>query len=109
MATGERRDPFRGFKFRLEIGGVQRAGFMEVPGLDADEDSSEPQKEAEEEVATRQLGGLKKFANLSLKRGVIADQSVWDWHQLVLNGDIEKAGRNISIILLDGDGNEFRR
>ena len=33
--TGDRKDPFHGFNFRVEIGGIQRAGFREASGLDS--------------------------------------------------------------------------
>ena len=29
-STGERKDPFKGFKFRIEVGGITRAGFREA-------------------------------------------------------------------------------
>lgn len=32
---GERNDPYRNFRFRVEIEGLEQAGFSEVAGFDA--------------------------------------------------------------------------
>ena len=37
----DRKDPFRGFNFRLEMSGVTEAGFRECSGLDASTDVAE--------------------------------------------------------------------
>ena len=33
--AGERKDPYRNFRFRVEVEGIQQAGFSEVSGFDA--------------------------------------------------------------------------
>ena len=38
MPTGERKDPYRGYNFKLEIDGINRNGFRECSGLDATSD-----------------------------------------------------------------------
>ena len=40
MAVGQRPpDPLRGFKFKVQIDGITKAGFREVSGLDAANDA----------------------------------------------------------------------
>jgi phage tail-like protein len=34
MPTGVRRDPLPAYRFHVEIGGIRRAGFRQVSGLD---------------------------------------------------------------------------
>ena len=36
MATGDRKDPFRSFNFRVEIDGIQVGSFSDVSGLSSD-------------------------------------------------------------------------
>ena len=44
-STGERKDPFRGYNFKVELGGITRAGFREASGLDASQDPVDTPKE----------------------------------------------------------------
>jgi T4-like virus tail tube protein gp19 len=85
MATGERKDPFRGYKFKLEVNGITRAGFREASGLDAAQDPVE-------------------YAEISLKRGVTDDAELWTWWKTSLGGRVER--KNGSIVRCDGTGKE---
>lgn len=98
MPTGERRDPFAGFNFLVEIDGITRAAFSECSGLSTDTDPIE-YRDGSDDISVRKVPGLKKFANLSLKRGMTKDLELWNWRKKVLDGATErKAG---SIVLLD--------
>ena len=48
---------------------------------------------------TRKLPGLKKFANIVLKRGMSDSRELYNWHRSILQGVPDR--RNGSIILLD--------
>jgi phage tail-like protein len=87
-ATGERKDPFRGYKFKIELGGVIRAGFREASGLDS------PQAPVEHRT-------------ISLKRGVTNDAELWAWRKKSIDGMIER--KNGSIVLYDDTGQEKAR
>ena len=77
MPTGERRDPYRGFKFRVEITGITRFGFREVSGLDSANDPID-YREGEDKTSTiSKLPGLKKFSPITLKRGITDDKEIW--------------------------------
>lgn len=41
MATGDRKDPYRQFRFRVEIDGVTQAGFSECTLADTTTDPAE--------------------------------------------------------------------
>jgi len=101
MATGNRRDPFRSFNFKVEIDGITRAGFRECSGLDASQDPIE-YREGTEGPTARKLPGLSKYSNISLKRGMSDDQDLWNWYKQASTGNIQR--RNGSIVLLDDDG-----
>lgn len=105
MATGQRaQDPYRGFRFRVQIEGIRLAGFREVSGLDA---ATDPIDYREGDGTTiRKLPGLQKFSNITLKRGITDDQDIWKWRLMVMDGKIKDARKDGQIILLDDEGNE---
>jgi len=107
MATGDRVDPFRGYNFRVEINGIQKAGFREVGGLDA---TSDPilYREGNERVYTeRKLPGQVKYSNITLKWGITDDHTLWDWRKKVIDGKTER--QTGSIVLVDEAGNDKLR
>jgi len=105
MATGSRPDdPLRGFKFRVQIDGIQKAGFREVSGLDAGTDAVDYREG--DGTTIRKLAGLQKFSNITLKRGITTDQDLWKWRKMVMDGKIKEARKSGQIILLDDEGKE---
>jgi len=104
MAT--RKDPFRGFKFRVQLDGVERAGFREASGLDAATDAVD-YREGDDLTATiRKLPGLKKFSSITLKWGVTDDLALWNWRKEIMDGKINEARKNGSVILMDDLNND---
>jgi phage tail-like protein len=105
MPTG-RTDPYRGFKFLVEIDGVARAGFQECSGLDVSTDAVD-YREGADANHVRKLTGLNKYTPINLKRGITDDLDLWKWRQTVIDGKTER--RNGSIILMDETGKEHWR
>ena len=96
----KREDPYSAFNFILEIDGVKAAGFSEVSGLTTDTDVIE-YRDNNEDIVARELPGLRKYANITLKRGYIASQDLWKWHQAVIQGAAQpKSGT----IILQNEG-----
>ncbi|MEN8260841.1 MAG: phage tail protein [Pseudomonadota bacterium] len=106
MATGARVDPYRGYRFRIEIDGIDRGGFREASGLDSGQDPIE-YREGTEGLTVRKLPGLNKYSNISLKWGTIDDASLWDWRKTAMDGKVER--KSGSIILMDDAGEEKLR
>jgi phage tail-like protein len=96
-------DPLASYNFLVESGGVLRAGFNECTGLNSESDAID-YREGNEDIVVRKLPGLKKFGNVTLKRGVSVGQDFFEWRKTVTDGDIDR--RDISIILLDEKRNE---
>jgi phage tail-like protein len=106
MAIGSRApDPLRGFRFRVQIDGITKAGFREVSGLDAATDAVD-YRDGDDPTNIRKLAGLQKFSNLTLKRGITSDQDIWKWRTAIMDGKIKDNRKNGQIILLDDEGNE---
>lgn len=99
MATDQRTDPFRGYNFILEIDNVPKGAFSEVGGLTADGDSVDYREGTDLQPNVRKLMGLRKFTNLTLKRGYTPDKTLWQWYTNVMNGEDDR--RNVTIVLLN--------
>jgi phage tail-like protein len=99
-------DPYRSYRFRVEIDGVERAGFRECSGLDFSQDPVD-YRENPDALNVRRLPGLIKYANIVLKWGLSGDQELWEWRQEMMDGKISR--KNGSIILLNDAGEEKMR
>lgn len=103
MPDRNRMDPLLGYNFRVEIDGVTAAAFREASGLTFETDPVEYREGDEARLHVRKLYGLRKFTNISLKRGITTDAQLYAWHAQILNGG---AGlRDGAVVLLD----ELRR
>jgi phage tail-like protein len=91
MATGKRDDPYAAFNFLVTIDGIAGivAGFSEVTGLNTETDVIEYRTGAMDITVTK-LPGLKKFGNITLKRGFTASHDLWLWRKTVLDGKTER-------------------
>jgi phage tail-like protein len=103
MADRDGKDPYRSYRFRVELDGVERAGFREASGLDFTQDPIE-YREGPDALTARKLPGLIKFSNIVLKWGISDDEELWDWRQQAMDGKIER--KNGSIILVDDAGED---
>lgn len=106
--VGERKDPYRNFRFRLEIEGVQQAGFSEATIPDTTTDVIE-YREGNEHTTVRKLPGLRKYANITLKWGITDSKVVYDWRKLVDDDNIKDYRKNVAIVLMDEEGNDKAR
>ena len=107
MATAERRDPYRSFNFQLEIDGVPLGAFSEASGLTAEGDAVEYREGTDVQSNVRKLPGLRKYTNLTLKRGYTQDKSLWRWYMNIVNGTIDR--RNVTIVLMNEARNPVLR
>ena len=107
MATAQRKDPYRSFNFHLEIEGIDVAAFSEVSGLTAEGDAVDYREGADKQLNVRKLVGLRKYTNLTLKRGYTKDKSLWDWYRRIVNGEPDR--RNVTIVLLNEAREEVAR
>ena len=99
-------DPYGGFRFRVEILGLQVGGFTEVSGLDR-EVQLEDFREGGVNDHTHKLATVTKYPNLTLRRGLADAAELWQWHQDVVNGRIQK--RQINVVLIDTAGKDTWR
>lgn len=98
-------DPYGSFRFRIEADGLDRGGVQSVSGIERTTET-EPYREGGVNDHDRQLITKTTQATLVLKRGLL-DPWFWDWHEDVVNGEVER--RTVSIILIDERGEEAWR
>jgi phage tail-like protein len=94
-------DPFTGFNFMVDLGGIggedqPAGGFMLVEGLGVTIDQLEYRVGNEKSSTVRKLPGLRRYSNLTLKRGFLTDTRLWDW----INADPPDK-RTVVITMLD--------
>lgn len=99
----ERRDPYRNFRFRIEIEGIQQAGFSDVSGYDASIDVVE-YREGNQVTTVSKLPGLTKYGNITLKWGVTDSMDLYDWMNSCIQGTVSR--KTVTIIALDEEGSD---
>ncbi len=90
----DRKDPYGAFNFVVQIDGVNVAGFSEIGGLTSESDVIE-YREGNEDITVRKLPGLRKFSNITLKRGYTDSLDLWKWRQTVMQGKTERKSGTI--------------
>lgn len=103
-----RNDPYRNFRFLLEIEGIVQAGFSECTIPDTANEPIE-YREGNEDTTVRKLPGLTKYGNITLKWGITDSLDLFNWRKQVMQGKMGDARRNIAIILHDEEGNPAAR
>lgn len=92
------------YNFKVELGGITRAGFKECSGLESTIKAVTYREGTDPTLAQRQLPGLQTLSNIVLKRGLSQDNSLWEWHKEAIQGRVVR--RDISIVLRDDQGND---
>ena len=103
-----RDDPFRNFKFRVEIDGVAEAAFSEVAIGETSTEAIE-YREGTEPNHVRKLPGMTKYGNITLKRGVTDSQVIYQWHKDVVDGKIGDKRKSVAIVVIDEAGKDKAR
>lgn len=108
-------DPYRNFKFEVEIDGFVRAGFSKVTGLKHTVEKVEYREGGENETM-RKLPGQSSFDDIVLERGMSTDSDFVDWIEMVftldkaegIQGD-ESFRKTPVIYLKDKAGNRVKK
>ena len=100
-----RPDPYRAFRFVVEIDGTQQGGFQTVSGVER-ETKVDAYRDGGVNDHELKHAGLTTYPPLRLKRGLV-DPALWDWHQEVIAGRVRR--KTISVVLLNEMGLEAWR
>ncbi|HAH10663.1 MAG TPA: phage tail protein [Alphaproteobacteria bacterium] len=100
-----RRDPFRSFRFWIEIDNLAQGGFSRVRGASVEIKYESYHEgglnEHEHKFATRAV-----HSPIVLERGLVED-SMWVWHREIVEGRIKR--KTLAIVLKDDRGQDARR
>lgn len=105
---GDRTDPYRNFRFRVELGDIQVAAFSEATVPDSTTDPVD-YREGTDPTHQRKLSGLTKFGNVTLKRGLTDSLDIYKWRKQVEDTGAKDARKDISLILIDEEGKDKAR
>jgi phage tail-like protein len=91
---------FGGFRFMVIVEGIFNLVFTEfrLPSLQVD---LEKIQEGGQNTYTHQLPTRVNVGTVTLRHGLTRDMSLLNWYMDVLNGDLEKAYRQVTVILVD--------
>jgi phage tail-like protein len=97
-------NPLLQYNFLLEIDGTSDAvaGFTEVSGINMESDIVE-YREGADTATVRKMPGLRKYGNITLKRGYTTNTELWDWRKTVIDGATE---RKSGVIILLNESRE---
>ena len=98
-----------GFRFVVEIAGIQEATFTECSGFEVKLDVEE-YKEGGLNDFIHKLPGRQSYTNLTLKRGMTNSIELWEWLERVSTKKAKaEEKKNISVVMYDGKGTEKLR
>jgi phage tail-like protein len=118
-------DPIGNFRFKLELGSIQVAGFSECTGLQLETKVYE-YKEGGRNSHSLKFPDAGSVGNITLKRGIATGANadvLYDWHRDVMTGTFdqnknpnkrssdpdEDIQQKCAVILNDDAGNEVKR
>lgn len=90
--------------FKIEIDGIIQGEFKEISGVESDIEVIEYRDVKD---LSRKRPGRVKHGNIILKNVLVTNNNFSEWYRKIANGIIER--KSISIIVLDGSGQEVMR
>lgn len=90
--------PYGRFRYRVEIDGLDAGGFSEVTGFDASIDVME-YREGDMVQTPYKIPGLKKYGNITLKKGLTDSLVMYEWLITGVDGPVDR--KTITITSLD--------
>ncbi len=93
--------PMTSLHFQVSWGDSDNTvNFSEVSGLTLESEPIEYRGGADITMTVRKIPGLKKFGNVTLKRGIVPSQNgLWEWWNTIQSGTVER--RDVTISLLN--------
>jgi|SRR4051812_21712251 phage tail-like protein len=98
------------FIFVLEIDSVEMGSFRKCSGIESETETIE-YKEATKDgkMIIRKVPGAMKWSDITLERRIDESKSLWEWRKQVIEGDIDAARRNGSIVAKNSKMEEVAR
>lgn len=97
-----REDPYAGYNFQVTITGISDDGtqvsgsFAEAQGLEVEVPPIE-YRNGSEDITVRKVPGLKKFTNITLKKGITGDLAFFNWIVEAMKGQVNRTDGSITL------------
>jgi phage tail-like protein len=102
--------PYTTREIFLEVDGEFFGQFRTCSGIGSMTEIAEHMVAAPQgQQVIKKMPGRTKWLDVTLKRGITSNMSVWKWRQQMITGDIQAARKNFSIVLTDTYGNQVER
>jgi phage tail-like protein len=102
-----RKDPYAGYNFRVEIDGITSAGFKNCSGLDTSQNAGTYREGTDKQRTMRKIPGLITYSDITLSRGITGNLELWQWRKALMDGNVDR--RNVSVVLMDENQTEVMR
>jgi phage tail-like protein len=104
------RDPLIGAHFALDVDGVVSAFFAEASGFNnKSEVATHVAVDDKGRQVLQKIPGNLSYDDLVLRRGITDSKALWDWRQKVIDGKVNDARANGSVIMYNQAGEEIAR
>jgi phage tail-like protein len=104
------RDPLVGFHYGIEVQGVVTGYFTECSGIGSENELIEHKVVDEKgRESIQKIPGRLKWQDVTLKRGITSNTDIWDWRDQIVQGKVDDARKNGSIVMFDQAGDEVAR
>jgi phage tail-like protein len=102
-----RDDPYLNFNFRVEIDGLEVAGFSEVQVPEGRIEAVAYREGTDRSSAARLLPGRVEWEPVVLRRGFAGDPALFEWWNELVQGNLSR--KNVAIVLLDEQRRDVAR
>jgi len=96
-------DPYRVFKFVVEVDGVEIGGFSDVSGLETKVETDDVREGGVNDFVHK-IAKHSTYPSLTCKRGITDSTRMSDWIATVVGGTVER--HTLSVVLMDQQGTE---
>ena len=94
------RDPLAVFHYGVEVQGEVTGYFTECSGIGSENELIEHKVVDDKgRESVHKIPGRLKWQDITLKRGITNNMDIWDWRDMIVNGQVDDARRNGSIIM----------
>lgn len=106
----EPKDPVATYSFALELQSVTEAVFRDASGFSTENEVIEYKQQSKDgKTIYHKIPGNLKWSNITLKRGITDNLSLWEWRKKIVDGQVETQRKDGSIVGYSADGKEVVR
>ena len=102
-------NPLIAARFKLDVQGITGGHFTSCSGFANTSEIVTHKASGDAGAVHQKLPGTLTWSEITLERGMTEDMSLWNWRQQVIDGNIDEARKDGSIVMLNTMGEETAR